>query len=121
MAENEASYVRLTFCANPISRKILILEIYERKLSTNQIASIFQITISFEPFNRFLYFLHEDRIPYDVLGDVVTFLEKCLFAPKKGKKEQKWAGQLEKINFFCILLKIGSLVFFNILYKVRGH
>ena len=31
-------YGWLTFCANPISGKIFILEIYVRKLSTNQIA-----------------------------------------------------------------------------------
>ena len=99
-------------------------------------------------------------------------------SPKKGKMEQKWAGQLEKINFFvyiyccklahfiflifhihlegikgyklagpvaifgkilvlpilaifvdfwsknqlfCILLKIGSLDFFDILQEVRVH
>ena len=49
------------------------------------------------------------------------FYKKCLFAPKKGKKEQKWADQLEKINFFCILFKSVSLDFFHILHKVRGH
>ena len=31
------------------------------------------------------------------------FYKKCLFATKKGKKEQKWAGHLEKINFLYIV------------------
>ena len=54
MSLNEASYGWLTLCANPISGKILILEIYVRKLSTKSDPSIFQITISSEPFNSFL-------------------------------------------------------------------
>ena len=29
----------------------------------------------------------------------------------KSKREQKWAGQMEKNQLFCILLKIESLVF----------
>ena len=71
---------------------------------------VFQITISFEPFNHFYIFLHKYRIPFDVLGNVVTFLEKCLFAPKKDKKERKWAkGTTNRV--FGLLWKIESLGF----------
>ena len=47
-------------------------------------------------------------------------MEKCLFAPKKGQKGAKVDGAVGKNHLFCILLNIGSLDFFNILYKVRG-
>ena len=59
----------------------------------------------------FYIFLHEDRIPLDILGDVFTFMEQCIFAPKKGKKEQKLAEQLEKINFFVYCCKLAHLIF----------
>ena len=48
--------VWLTLCANPMSRKILILEIYDQKALDQSDRSIFQITICFEPFYRYLYF-----------------------------------------------------------------
>jgi len=41
--------------------------------------------------------------------------------PKKGQNGAKVGGAVGKNQLFCILLKIGSLDFFNILYKVRGH
>ena len=49
----------------------------------------------------------------DVLDDVITFLEKCLFAPKKGQKGAKVDGAVRENQLFCILLKIG---YFNFLY-----
>ena len=51
-ARNEASYGWLTFCANPISGKTHILDIYVQKLSTNQIARFFKL-LSFEPLTVF--------------------------------------------------------------------
>ena len=50
-----------------------------------------------------------------------TFLEKCPFTQKKGKKGPKVGRAVGKNQLFCILLKIGSLDFFDILHKVRGH
>jgi len=41
--------------------------------------------------------------------------------PQKGQKGAKVGGAVGKNQLFCILLKIGSLDFFNILYNVRGH
>ena len=42
------------------------------------------------------------------------------FSPKKGQKGAKWGGAVGKNQLFCILLKIGSLVFLDILHEVRG-
>ena len=42
--------------------------------------------------------------------------------PKKGQKGVKVGiGAVGQNQLFCILLKIGSLFFFDILHKVRGH
>ena len=48
-------------------------------------------------------------------------MEKLLFVPKKGKKGAKMGGTVGKNLLFCILLKIGSLDFFDILHEVKGH
>ena len=40
--------------------------------------------------------------------------------PQKGQKGAKVGGAVGKNQLFCILLKIGSLDFFDILHKVRG-
>ena len=57
------TFLWLTFCANPISGKILILEIYVQKLSTNQIARSFKLLYRLNRLTVFIFFLHEDRIP----------------------------------------------------------
>ena len=99
--ESLVSYGWLT-CANPISGKILILEIYYMwKLSTNQIIWFFKLLYLLNHLTVFYNFLHKDRIPWEVF----------YFSPKKGKKEQQWAEHFDKINFFCILLTISSLDF----------
>ena len=41
--------------------------------------------------------------------------------PKKGQKGAKVGGAVGQNQRFYILLKIGSLDFFDILHKVRGH
>ena len=41
--------------------------------------------------------------------------------PRKGQNGAKVGRAVGKNQLFCILLKIGSLDFFNILYKVRGY
>ena len=41
--------------------------------------------------------------------------------PQKGQKGAKVGGAVGKNQLFCILLNIGSLDFFDILHKVRGH
>ena len=115
MAENEESYGWLTFCSNSISRKILILQIYERKLSTNQIARFFKL-LSFEPFNRFLYFFCikiEYHKTFSLLKMMMSlFWKNACFPPKKGQKGAKVGGAVGKNQLFCIFLKIGSLDFF---------
>ena len=40
--------------------------------------------------------------------DVITFMEKCLFAPKK---EQKWPDQLEKITIFVYCSELAHYIF----------
>ena len=40
--------------------------------------------------------------------------------PQKGQNGAKVGGAVGKNQLFCILLKIGSLDFFNILYKLEG-
>jgi len=49
---------------------------------------------------------------------ICHFYGKMPICPQKGAKV---GGAVRKNQLFCILLKIGSLDFFNILYKVRGH
>ena len=41
--------------------------------------------------------------------------------PKKGQKGAKVGGAVGKNNIFCILLKIGSLDYFDILHELRDH
>ena len=41
--------------------------------------------------------------------------------PKNGQKGAKVGGAVGENQLFCILLKIGSLDFFDILHKVREH
>jgi hypothetical protein len=43
------------------------------------------------------------------------------FCPEKGQKGGKVGRAVGKNQLFCILFKIGSLDFFHILHKVRGH
>ena len=43
------------------------------------------------------------------------------FCPEKGQKGAKVGRAVGKNQLFCILFKIGSLDFFHILHKVRGH
>ena len=40
--------------------------------------------------------------------------------PKKGQNGAKVGRAVGKNHFFCILLKIGSLDFFDILHQVKG-
>ena len=57
------SVLWLTLCANAISGKTLILEIYMQKLSTNQIAQFFKLLYLLNRSTVFYNFLHKDRIP----------------------------------------------------------
>ena len=41
--------------------------------------------------------------------------------PQKGQKGAKVGGAVWENQLFCILLKIGSLVFFDNLHEVREH
>jgi hypothetical protein len=43
------------------------------------------------------------------------------FLPKKGQKGSKVGGAVGKNELFCILLKIDSFDFFDILHEVRNH
>ena len=43
-----------------------------------------------------------------------------LFAPKRGKKEQKWAEQLDKINFFVYCWKLADEIFLIFCMKLKG-
>ena len=43
------------------------------------------------------------------------------FCPEKGQKGAKVGGAVGQNHFFCILLNIGSLDFFDILHEVRDH
>ena len=67
--------------------------------------SILQVTISLEQFNRFLYFFCI-KIEYHLrrLGWWCHFSREIHVCPKKG---QKWAGQLEKMNFFIYCSKLS--------------
>ena len=49
------------------------------------------------------------------------FWKNACLPPKKGKMEQKWAEQLDNINFFVYCSKLTHLIFFDILHNVRGH
>jgi len=80
--------------------------------------SIFQITISFEPFNCFLYFFCMKIEYHQTFLDDLSLLWKNAYLPPKRAKV---GGAVGKNQLFCILLKIGSLDFFDILHKVRGH
>ena len=59
MTENEAYYGWITFFTNRISGKILILEIYVQKLSTNQIAQFFKLLYLLNRSTVFYHFLHK--------------------------------------------------------------
>jgi len=52
---------------------------------------------------------------------ICHFYGKMHICPQKGQKGAKVGGAVGKNQLFCILLKIGSLVFFDILHKVRNH
>ena len=41
-------------------------------------------------------------------------------SPKKGKMEQKWVGQLEKINFFVYCCKLAHLIFLIFHINLEG-
>jgi len=41
--------------------------------------------------------------------------------PQKGQNGAKVGGAVGKNQLFCILLKIGSLDFFDILHEVKRH
>ena len=47
-------------------------------------------------------------------------MEKYLLAPKKGKKEQKWAELLDKINFFVYCSKLAHDIFLIFCIKSVG-
>ena len=46
---------------------------------------------------------------------------KNAYLPQKGQKGAKVGGAVGENQLLCILLKIVSLDFFDILHKVRGH
>ena len=107
----------LTFCANSISGKILILEIYWWKLSTNQIAGFFKLLYLLNGLTVCFIFLHKDRR----LRQCCHFSVKMPFCPEKGQKGGKVGGAVGQNKLFCILLNIGSFDFFDILHEVRDH
>ena len=107
----------LTFCTNPISRKILILEIYEQKLSTNQITRFFKL----------LYLLNRSTICYifcmkiehhKTFKVMLSRLWKMPICPQKG---QKWAKQLEKVNFFVYFSKLAYQIYLIFCMKLGVH
>ena len=51
---------------------------------------------------------------------ICNFYGKIPICPQKVQKGAKVGGAAGKNHLFCILLKIGSLDFFDILHKVRG-
>ena len=46
---------------------------------------------------------------------------KYAFLARKRAKRHKSGRAVGKNQLFCLLFKIGSLIFFHILHKVRGH
>ena len=49
------------------------------------------------------------------------FWKNASFSKKKGQNGAKVGGAVGKNQLFYILLKIGSLDFFDILHEVRDH
>ena len=91
------------------------LEIYVRKLWTNQIARFLKTAKAFE------LFINIEKSTIRRLR-WCHFSGKMPFCPKKGQKGAKVVGRAVGQNqLFRILLKIGSLDFFDILHEVRGH
>ena len=43
------------------------------------------------------------------------------FFPEKGQKGAKVGGVVGQNQLFCILFKIGSLDFYDILHEIRDH
>ena len=95
-------------------------DLYSKALDQSD-QSIFQIAISFEPFNRFLYFFAYRYNTIRRLRILCHFSIKMPFCPEKGQKGAKVGGAVGKNQLFCILFKIGPLDFFHILHKVREH
>ena len=90
-----------TFCANPISGKILILEIYARKLSTNQIARFFKLLYIFwtvQPF--FIFFCI--KIEYDKTFKMMLSLlwKNAYLPPKRAKRRKSGQSSWAKSIFF---------------------
>ena len=50
---------------------------------------------------------------------MLSFSGKMPFCPEKGQKGAKVGRAVGQNQLFCILLKIGSLDFFDIFHKVR--
>ena len=50
----------VSFCANHMSRKILVLKLWPKKLSANQIAQLLFQTLTKNDFKEFSEFLHDD-------------------------------------------------------------
>ena len=77
--------------------------------------------ISLEPFNCFYIFFCIKIEYHKTFKMMVSLSWKNTYLTQKRTKRVKSGWGSWKKNIFCILLKIGSLDFFNILHKVRGH
>ena len=58
---------------------------------------------------------------HKTFSDDLSLLWKMPICPQKGQKGAKVGGAVGKNQLFCILLKISSLDFFDILHEVRDH
>ena len=84
--------------------------------------SLFQITIIFWTVQPYLIiFCIKTEYHIRRLRCCCHFSGKMPVSPKKGKNGAKVGRAVGKNQLFYILLKIGSLYFFNILYKGRGY
>ena len=97
----EAHYGWLTFCANPVPGKILILDIYSWKLSTNQITRFFKL----------LYLLNHSTVLFNFCINIEyhkTFKMMSLFwknaylPPKRIKRSKTGQSSLTKSTFLYI-------------------
>ena len=102
----------LIFCTNPMSGKILVLEIYVQKLSTNQIAKFLKLLYIFWAIQSF-FIIFSIKIEYHKTFKMSLFW-KIVDLAQKGQKGEKVGRAVGQNLFFCILLKIGSLDFFLI-------
>ena len=82
-------------------------------VNISKIAQLFKL-LSFELFNRFLYF-------FCIKIEYHKTWKNTRFPPKKVQNGAKVGGAFGQNQHFYILLKICLLDFFDILHKVIDH